>query len=487
MDTDAAFPVPFKVCAGEAADCAGKLLLPAIQSGALYADLFVEETKEASLWAGLRQPGTGSPHFRTTERTIAGMALRAFDNDKHQVETSPGWQPANWRATADRLAAGFSSDDSIERIAVDQFSSGIKWVDELAQDAVESVSLQEQQHVLASMIDSLYSCYPEVAHAAVTLKQATRRTLLANTLGNSLGGVRGRFGIRMEVQPDALQPDIAYETRGYVGGFGEVMFDAGAALVREVVERAKRIAIARAVEAGQVPVVFAGGWAGLWLHETVGHLLEADVASLSIGQVIGGEMLTVYDDATRAGRQGRCMVDDEGVPANKTMLVEKGRIANLLTDRFCAHKRMLPLTGNGRRAHYAELPLPRMTNLLLMPGDEVPEVLIASVQRGLYVKQASAGIHHPGAPGVADHCNGASTFELIVNDGYIIERGELAYPVRNVVISGQSLHALQQIVAVGNDALADTGFGVCKKAGQVVPVSVNAPSVLIDDLHVRQL
>lgn len=482
MDTDAGFPLPFKSCAEEAADRASALLVPVIRKGAVYADLFLEESKEASIGAGLALSGTSAPQFRTTERTTAGMALRAFDSSKHLLKHSPGWEPDSWQEMAGTLAAGFARQDSVEEMAVDH--RAIKWIDDRVLDSVEMVSVAEKQYVLASLIDALYSYCPDISYAAASLQQEARRTFLANTQGDLLGAMRARYGIRLDVKLNALEPALAYVTKGFMSGFGEMAFDGGADLVREIAGRMKRMAASRPIESGNMPVVFAGGWAGLWLHETLGHLLEADVApaSLSTGEVIGGEMLSVYDDATLDGLQGSCAVDDEGVPANRTTLVNKGRVEHLLTDRYQAQRCKLPLTGNGRRAHYTEAPLPRMTNLGLVPGAAAPDALIASVQQGLFVKQASAGVHHAGS-----HCDKVRAFELIVNDGYVIERGELTHPVRNIVISGQSLQVVQKIVAVGNDVLMDKGYGVCEKAGQVIPVSVNTPTVLIEDLNVRQI
>jgi TldD protein len=114
-----------------------------------------------------------------------------------------------------------------------------------------------------------------------------------------------------------------------------------------------------------------------------------------------------------------------------------------------------------------------MSNLILKPGDAAPGDLIAAVRDGLYVRAIGHGTARP---------DGTFAFEVL--DGGRIEQGRLTHPVADVRIVGQGLDTLQQIAGLGTDGHLDAARGVCEKAGQVVPVSVGMPAVLLKDMQV---
>src|SRR4030095_10460658 len=132
--------------------------------------------------------------------------------------------------------------------------------------------------------------------------------------------------------------------------------------------------------AGTMTVVLGPGWPGILLHEAIGSGLEGDfnrkrtsAFTDRIGSRVASELCTVVDDGTLAGRRGSLNVDDEGTPTGRTVLIERGILRGYLQDRQNAALMRMPLTGNGRRASFAHLPLPRMTNNFMLAGEDAPE------------------------------------------------------------------------------------------------------------------
>src|SRR3989454_724787 len=228
-------------------------------------------------------------------------------------------------------------------------------------------------------------------------------------------------------------------------------------------------------------VVLGPGWPGVLLHEAIGHGLEGDfnrkrVSAFTgrVGTRVASELCTVIDDGTLARRRGSLNVDDEGTPTQRTVLIERGILRGYLQDRLNAALRGLPPTGNGRRESFAHLPMPRMTNTFMLAGEDAPEDIIRSVDRGLYAVYFGGG--------QVDITSGKFVFSA--SEAYLIEGGKVTQPVRGATLIGNGPDVLTRITRVGADLRLDEGIGTCGKDGQSVPVGVGLPTVRIDGLTV---
>ncbi len=251
-------------------------------------------------------------------------------------------------------------------------------------------------------------------------------------------------------------------------------------LAREAVENAHHRATARPVQPGIISVVFAPGWGGIWLHELIGHSLEADQwnpAHFPLGTQIGASFLNVYDDAALPGGRATAPFDDEGTATQRTPLIINGILQNLLTDARNAERLNQPCTGNGRRQDFRYPPLPRMTNLVLAPGPHQPEDLFAQIKGGLYITHVDHGSIRPDL----------GTFALEVSAGFRLKDGAISHPIQPVRLTGRTADLLHQIGGVGNDFKLDTVHGTCEKAGQVVPISVGQPTILFSRMKVASV
>jgi TldD protein len=131
-------------------------------------------------------------------------------------------------------------------------------------------------------------------------------------------------------------------------------------------------------------------------------------------------------------------------------------------------------TGNGRRESYAHLPMPRMTNTYMLPGDRDPAEILASVDRGLYAVNFGGG--------QVDITSGKFVFST--SEAYLVENGRITAPVKGATLIGNGPDVLTRVSMVGNDLQLDSGVGTCGKEGQSVPVGVGQPTIRIDALTV---
>ncbi|MCW5550476.1 MAG: hypothetical protein KIT44_16065, partial [Opitutaceae bacterium] len=150
--------------------------------------------------------------------------------------------------------------------------------------------------------------------------------------------------------------------------------------------------------AGEMPVVLGPGWPGILLHEAIGHGLEGDfnrkkssVFSGLLGQRVAAPGVTVIDDGTIDHRRGSLTIDDEGTPTQRTILIEDGILRGYLQDRLNARLMKVQPTGNGRRQDFAHMPMPRMTNTIMLGGGHDPQEILRGVKRGMYAVNFGGG------------------------------------------------------------------------------------------------
>ena len=131
-------------------------------------------------------------------------------------------------------------------------------------------------------------------------------------------------------------------------------------------------------------------------------------------------------------------------------------------------------TGNGRRESYAHIPLPRMTNTYMLPGNKTPEEIVASLEKGIYATNFGGG--------QVDITSGKFVFSA--SSAFWVENGKIQYPVKGATIIGSGPQSLKKMSLIGNDLRLDSGIGVCGKEGQSVPVGVGMPTVRINAMTV---
>jgi TldD protein len=319
----------------------------------------------------------------------------------------------------------------------------------------------------------------EVVQLRASYAEARRRVAVANSDGLLSGDdrTRTRIGVQAVARRDE-RVETGAETLGGTRGF-ELLEDDPAEIAASASGKALALLDAGAAPAGSMPVVVGGGFGGVLFHEMTGHGLEADhvqkgasVYAGKLGERVAQPLLTAYDDGRLPGEWGSDAIDDEGAPTQKTQVIEDGRLVSFLYDRLRAEHDGVASTGNGRRESFRHLPIPRMTNTYIAPGEAQPEAIVAEIDRGFYAASFAGGQVDPAT----------GDFVFGVSEGYLIEGGEVTRPCRGATLIGNCLEALAAIDAVGSDFRMKTGM--CGKGGQKVPVGTGQGHVRIAALTV---
>ncbi len=270
-----------------------------------------------------------------------------------------------------------------------------------------------------------------------------------------------------------------YEPVG--GALGFEIFDdtSPEKIAGTAVNRAVMMLDAKKAPGGVMSVVLSSEAGGTMVHEAIGHGLEADLAdqglsvySGRLGEQVASPLITVIDDGTIPGKRGSSFFDGEGSPASKNVLVENGVLKGFMYDRLSAMKAGVYSTGNGRRESYHHKPIPRMTNTMIASGKSDPGEILASVDKGLFVRKMGGG--------QVNTVTGDFVFE--VTEGYLIENGKQGEPVRGATLIGNGPEILNSIDMVGSDL--GYGIGTCGKDGQGVPVADAQPTLRIPSIVV---
>ena len=253
------------------------------------------------------------------------------------------------------------------------------------------------------------------------------------------------------------------------------------ALAKKAVDRTLVLFDARRPVAGEMPVLLAAGASGILLHEAIGHGMEADfnrkgtsIYSDMLNKKVANPEVTIVDQGTLPYERGALNYDDEGNPARRNLLVEKGILRGYLHDSISARHYKVPPGGSGRRESYRHAPMPRMTCTFMENGSSSREEMIASMKKGIVAETYTNG----------QVSIGAGDFTFYIKNGWLVENGRITAPLKDCNIIGNGPQVLRDITLVGGDSHMDTGGWTCGKNGQSVPVSLGMPSVLVSKMTV---
>jgi len=450
----------------------------ALSCGGHYADVYFEYLSTASL--SLDESLVKS----ATQGISVGCGVRVLSGEKTGYAYTDDLAPEKiLRAAkiAAHIAAGPGQTVSVnveERPATHNLypvfspAPGVEWT--------EKLELVQRADRAARAFD------PRIFQVRAGYADHIRHVLIATSEGRRTEDVQPLT--RLSVM--ALARDGKNVQHGVDGGGGRVSLEffrtqrTPENFAREAARQAIIQLDAADAPAGEMTVVLGPGWPGILLHEAVGHGLEADfnrkkVSAFSglMGRQVASPLCTVVDDGTIPGRRGSLNVDDEGNSTTRTVLIEKGILKGYLQDKLSSRILNTAPTGNGRRESYQHMPMPRMTNTFMLAGEDDPQDIIRSVDRGLYCATFGGG--------QVDITSG--NFVFSASEGYLIENGRITRPVRNATLIGNGPDAMTKVTMVGHDLKLDQGVGTCGKEGQSVPVGVGIPTIKIERLTVGGL
>ena len=448
-----------------------KILKAALSRGGEYADLYVEHTVPTAiaLEDGKVEKVISGVEIGAGLRVITGfMTIYAYTNDLAEAAL------LNLASEVSRACDGRGED-----ITIDLREKHTPVAHSIIEPP-EGVAVERKLALVREADMAARAVSGKVSQVAVQYRDTLQRVTIACSDGTLARDERYYLVAAINVvAKDGSIVQTGYDAAG--GNIGFELFNEFPVI--SIAEKAARRAVlmlsARPAPGGRMPVVLSSEAGGTMVHEAIGHGLEADLSQngLSVytgkvGRQVGSPLVTVVDDATLPNRRGSFKFDDEGIEAQRTVLMEKGILKGFMYDRLTAMKDNASSTGNGRRESYMARPIPRMTNTMILPGTSEPSEILRSCDSGLLVKKMGGG--------QVNTVNGDFVFE--VSEGYIIEKGEASEPVRGATLVGNGPQALSSIKMVGTDL--GFGIGTCGKDGQGAPVSDAQPTLLITDIVV---
>ncbi len=443
------------------------VLARALGGDAAYADLFAEATEGITT---VRERGELVSLAHTSRR---GLAVRTLDAAGQGRLASRARLDAEAALDAAEAVGGAGGGSWPEAQGMELFAL-------TSEQPPAGVEHRWRVHLTALADRIARSTSPRIVEARVVLRDQTRTIAVARTDGWLRGATSARVVLSIEViAQHEGRTETAHEALGGAGGFERLDEGAVEEAARLAAQRALRMLAARPAPAGVMPVILAGEAGGTFVHEAVGHPLEADLVldDLSvfgerIGEVIASPLLTVVDDATLAGKNGSIALDDEGVPGERTTLIRAGVLETFLHDERSARLLGARSRGKGRRESFRHRPIVRMTNTLIVAGDDDPADIVRATPRGLYVTRMGGG--------EVDTVTGHFVFEAA--EAFLIEGGAIGEPVRGATLTGDTTEVLRAIDRVGRDV--GFGIGTCGKDGQDVPVADAEPTLRVPQLVV---
>jgi TldD protein len=349
-----------------------------------------------------------------------------------------------------------------------------------AEIAADSIPAADKVAWLREADDAARSLSSEVRQVTASYGDSVQRALIATSDGRWVTEERPR--VRLVVQVVAARGDViqtGFHGPAALAGIEFVRANPPADVAGVAARRAVTMLDSGPAPAGELPVVLAPGMGGVLFHEAVGHPLEADIVDKEasvyrgkVGERVASTLVNGVDDATIPNGWGSFSFDDEGAPAQRTVLFEEGVLQGYLYDRLRADKDGVPSTGNGRRQSYAHDPIARMTNTYILNGASGAGDVLSSTDRGVYVAALGGGQTNPAS----------GDFVFGVSEGYLIEGGAIGAPVRGANLIGRAMEIMSRVDAVADDF--GTWQGVCGKDGQSVPVDSGSPTLRISSITV---
>ncbi len=234
---------------------------------------------------------------------------------------------------------------------------------------------------------------------------------------------------------------------------------------------------AEPIDGGIYNVVLNPNLAGVFTHEAFGHFSEADIIEdcpsirnkMQIGAKLGNDIVNIIDDPTMEKQLGFYKYDDEGVKARSTQLMKNGILVGRLHSRSTAASFNEPLSGHCVAEDFRYPPIIRMGNIYIEPAEAKFEELLIRINNGLYILDAKGGQ------------TSGENFTFGAQYGYIVKNGKLDKMIRDINISGNLYHTLQNIIAVGND-LELSKIGGCGKDQLNIRSCSGAPHIIINNV-----
>lgn len=444
----------------------------ALKTGCDFAEIYLEEntTSSISLDNGKVDSANDGITYGAGIRLLKDLqSVYGYTNDISKKGLS---------SLAESLASSFNGEQQIFVNEIKKRSVGKKHYPKIDYTTYPKEKIID---MLKEASDTMLNFDERIVRAKVMFNCNKKFVTIFNSEGKEFHDLRSR-GRAYLIAIAAKEGSI--ETGGVGPGASKGMeFFLDEVNLNEKAKEAAQVALtmldARECPSGKMPVIIGNGFGGVIFHEACGHSLEASSVSKNLsvfsgkkGTQIASKIVSAVDDGTIDGAWGSGNIDDEGNKTQRNLLIKDGILNSYLVDNF--NGRRMNEKGNGatRRESYKYEPTSRMSNTFILPGKNTPEEIIANTKFGLYARSLGGGSVNPAT----------GEFNFAVNEGYIVENGKIAYPVKGATLIGSGKDTLLKIDMVGNDLLR--AQGMCGASSVSIPADVGQPTIRVSEMIV---
>jgi len=447
-------------------DLAQAAIEAALNTGVSFADVRIEDSSTTiiELNDGITRQSTAS--------RIKGAGIRAFIDGawafaQTTTLTKEGLRGAG--KSVGKLALA-TRDRVLDKFTIDgpTFEAKVKLN---VKKPFDSVSIDEKMSFIQMIDDQARDFDKRIVSTRTIYGELTSEIFIANSLGTrvSLENAIPRI-ITIPTAKEGSNRQRIQQSISLRSGFEEMETEESQNIGTKAATLAIELLSSKTAEGGIYDVVLDPALNGVVTHEAFGHATEADnwfahstVLEEMINKEVGPEYLSISDDPTLVGMRGTTEYDWEGTKTKKRLLVKDGILSDLLHSLETSSRLELEPNGAARAQSFMHVPLPRMSNTFMEPGDWDVDELIQDMKQGILLCSFNYGYTQ----------SAKGQFMFQASHGYLIENGEKGTMVRDVSLAGNILEVLAKIDAIGKDF--ELEGGTCGKDGQSVPTMTGGP------------
>lgn len=446
-----------------------KYLNIALETGADYAEIYYEKAKNTTF----RLNDSKLDSIDTNDEE--GLGIRIIKKDESYYTSTTNFEPKNIEKTIRRLLKNISEEKGRKVVLNELVDKRRK-----AKIPHDSFPISKKKELLYKIDEIARKQSKEVVQVSAGIIESDKEFTIANSdslliTGNS---ILTRIVATIFTEKNGIK---THEFVDYGKGLGYELLDEIS--IDEMIEKTTKTAIeklnAKDFKGGELPVVIAPGFGAVIFHEACGHGLEAtsvaphlSVFSDDLGKKIASPKVTLIDDGTIAGAWGSSIIDDEGNPTQKNVLIDKGILKSYLVDHFNSKQMKQTINGCGRRQDYHYSTTSRMSNTYLAPGTDKVDDMIKSIKLGVYCERMSGGSVNPST----------GDFNFAVDTARLIEDGKIKELLKGITLIGNSKEILKNVEMVSDDLKISAGY--CGSKSGTIPVTIGQPTIKVSKIIV---
>lgn len=446
-----------------------ELLTLAMSTGADFAEIYEEEGKRTN-YSVLNSILDG-----ITSGTSRGIGIRLIkDNDYYYTSTND-IRKSNVKKIIKNLIKNIKEKDIKKNIVLNDLEEVYPEI-KIPHD---SYPIEKKKEFLLNMDEKIRSVSNKISQVSLGILEDDKEYVIANSNGKY---IKSRNCVTQYMCSVFAEDNDKKEKE-----FTDFAQAKGYEILEKDLEtqsiNAAKVAIekldAEDFKGGELPVIIAPGFGAVIFHEACGHGLEAtrvapkiSVFSDDLGKKVATSKVTLVDDGTIPDVWGTNLIDDEGNPTQKNILIEDGILKSFLVDELHKNKMNMASNGCGRRENYNYAPTSRMSNTYLKPGTDTFEDMLKGIKLGVYCEKMSGGTVNPAT----------GDFNFAVETARLIEDGKLTKRIKGITLIGNSKEILQNVEMVSSDL--ELGSGYCGSKSGMIYVTIGQPTIKVSKILV---